>query len=98
MTALVLAAELALDVERIAAHLTEYEVADIEGRVAEIFDALELLLRHPLIGRPVAGERRELVMGEGARGYVARYAYDRLADAVVVLALQAQREVGFQDR
>ena len=98
MTALVLAAELALDVERIAAHLAAHEVADIEGRLAEIFDALELLLRHPLIGRPVADELREIVIGEGARGYVARYAYDRLADAVVVLALRAQREVGFQDR
>ena len=98
MTTLALAAELAPDIDRIVQHLTVHEVYDIEGRLGEIFDALNLLVRHPRIGRPVAGGRRELVIGQGARGYVARYRYDRLDDEIVVLALRAQREVGFEER
>lgn len=98
MTTLTLAAELAPEIERIVQHLVAHEVDDVEGCLGEIFDALELLVRHPLIGRPVAGGRRELVIGQGSRGYVARYRFDRLDDEIVVMALRAQREVGFEER
>ncbi|MCA0240382.1 MAG: type II toxin-antitoxin system RelE/ParE family toxin [Proteobacteria bacterium] len=63
----------------------------------EVFDALDLLQRHPLIGRPAGGDRRELVIGRGTRGYVARYRFDEAADIVHVLALRTQREAGFSD-
>lgn len=86
------------EIERIVQHLVAHEVDDVEGRLGEIFDALELLIRHPLIGRPVAGGRRELAIGQGSHGYVARYRYDRLDDEIVVMALRAQREVGFEER
>ncbi|MEO7245715.1 MAG: type II toxin-antitoxin system RelE/ParE family toxin [Rubrivivax sp.] len=98
MTTLRYADELGLDVDRIVVHLLAYEAQHIEERVAEVFDALLLLERHPLIGRPAEAGCRELVIGEGRRGYVALYRYDALDDAVEVLALRAQREAGFRDR
>ena len=92
MTRLVLASRLADDLDRIEAHLLAH---DGPARLADIIEVLQLLERHPLIGRKVQGGRRELVIGSGARGYVALYAYDALDDVVAVAALRAQREAGF---
>jgi toxin ParE1/3/4 len=83
------------DLQRIDEHLRAHDAPHIEERLSSIFEALEILRRHPQIGRPVAGGRRELVIGQGVRGYVARYRYDRIDDVVDVLALRAQRERGF---
>lgn len=97
MTALRLSRHARGDLERIADHLAAHEVEDIEARIAEVLDALQLLALHPLIGRPASGGQRELVIGRGTRGYVARYDYDELRDEVVVAALRGQREAGFTD-
>jgi plasmid stabilization system protein ParE len=97
VTALRYGETFAHDLARVEGHLQDHEVGDIAERLVAIFDALELLTRHPLIGRPVAGARRELVIGRDSRGYVALYRYDPLEDEVVVLALRAQREVGFDE-
>jgi toxin ParE1/3/4 len=95
MTRLLFAGRLADDFARIEAHLLAHEVGDVQARLTEIVDALQVLTQHPLIGRKVASERRELVIGRGARGYVALYAYDPFDDVVAVAALRAQREAGF---
>jgi|OpeIllAssembly_1097287.scaffolds.fasta_scaffold05506_3 plasmid stabilization system protein ParE len=97
MTSLRLAARVQQDVERIAEHLRQHEVDDIGARVSEMLGALQLLGQHPLIGRPVADGLRELVIGKGSRGYVARYRYDAVKDEVRVAALRSQREGGFRD-
>lgn len=86
------------DLDRITDHLIAHDVADVDARMAEILDALQLLVRHPLIGRPAAAGMRELVIGRGSRGYVALYELDEAHDEVVVAALLAQREAGFEDR
>ncbi|MCP5287256.1 MAG: type II toxin-antitoxin system RelE/ParE family toxin [Burkholderiaceae bacterium] len=83
------------DLDRIVAHLEAHEADDIAARVADLLESLELLQRHPLIGRAAQPPRRELVIGQGGRGYVALYRYDPLDDMVVVLGLRAQREAGF---
>jgi toxin ParE1/3/4 len=98
VTTLSYASGLGEDFERIVAHLVSYGVQGVYERVAEVFEALWLLTQHPLIGRPADTGERELVIGEGNRGYVALYRYDPLDDAVEVLALRAQREAGFKDR
>lgn len=85
------------DLERIYEHLVAHEAGHVEERLAAIFDALDILRHHPLIGRPGEEGFRELVIGRGARGYVARYVYDGMDDVVDVLALRAQSEVGFKD-
>ncbi len=96
MTRLRLAAQIEQDVERIAEHLRQHEVPDIGARIEEMLVALQLLVQHPLIGRPVADGLRELVIGKGSHGYVARYRYDAVKDEVRVAALRSQREGGFR--
>lgn len=98
MSTLSYAGELRLDIRRIAEHLLEHDVERVDERLADILDGLSLLERHPLIGRPVEGGQRELVIGEGSRGYVALYRYDPLDDVVEVMALRGQREAGFRER
>ena len=51
--------------------------------------------KNPLIGRPVYADKRELVIGRRARGYVALYRYVAEIDTVFVLALRSQREAGY---
>lgn len=96
MTRLRLAARTQHDVERIVEHLRQHEVADIGARLAEMLGALQLLAQHPLIGRPVDDGLRELVIGKGSHGYVARYRYDPVKDEVRVAAVRSQREAGFR--
>jgi hypothetical protein len=38
-----------------------------------------------------------LVIGRGARGYLAKYRYDAVGDVVYVAALRSQREAGFRE-
>jgi toxin ParE1/3/4 len=57
--------------------------------------AIEVLAHNPLIGRPVANGKRELVIGRKARGYIALYHYIDKIDTVLVLAIKSQREAGF---
>ena len=97
MTALRLTPRALAHLDRIAEHLRAHEVADVELRIAEILDAMQLLVRHPLIGRPAVAGLRELVIGRDSRGYVALYGYDEARDEVVVTAVRGQREAGFRE-
>jgi toxin ParE1/3/4 len=83
------------DFERIVDHLRAHEVADAEARVDDILRAIALLESSPDIGRPVGDGVRELVIGRGSNGYVARYRHLDALDTVVVLAVRAQRERPF---
>ncbi len=60
---------------------------------AAIRSAVENLASHPLIGRRVEGDLRELVISYGATGYIALYRFDIQRDQVRVLALRHQREI-----
>ncbi|MBS0408162.1 MAG: type II toxin-antitoxin system RelE/ParE family toxin [Proteobacteria bacterium] len=96
MTRIELAPEVLDDFDRFFEPMTRFEVADVFGRLQEILDAVQVLTHSPLIGRPVAGGKRELVIGWGNRGYVALYRYLAEIDTAFVLALRAQRESGFK--
>ena len=63
--------------------------------VAVIQSAVDNLRVHPLIGRRVEGELRELVISYGRTGYVALYRFVIGRDEVHVLALRHQRELGY---
>lgn len=95
MSRIELAPELVEDFDRILEHLARYGVEDPASRIREIVLAIDVLEHNPLIGRPVAGEKRELVIGRRARGYVALYRYVAQIDTVFVLALRSQREAGY---
>ena len=90
-----LAPEIADDFDRIFDHFAAHGVADAPMRIREIIQAIDVLEHHPLIGRPVEGGRRELVMGRPGRGYVALYCYLPALDTVFVLAVRSQREAGY---
>jgi plasmid stabilization system protein ParE len=60
-----------------------------------IASAVEMLAVHPLLGRRVEGDLRELIISYGATGYIALYRYVISSDQVRVLALRHQREIGF---
>lgn len=89
------AAEVLEDFDRFFEHLTGFEVEDVVGRLAEIVQAMDVLATSPLIGRPLEGGRRELVIGRESSGYVALYRYVAEADTVFLLAVRGQREAGY---
>lgn len=60
-----------------------------------IREALVILERHPMIGRPAESGLRELVISHGSTGYVALYDFLEPTDLVVVLAIRHQRESGY---
>lgn len=60
-----------------------------------IRSAVESLAAHPLLGRRVHGDIRELVISFGQTGYIALYRFVVPQDEVRVLAIRHQREIGF---
>ena len=83
------------DLDSIIEHLRQHEAADAEARAQQIMAALDVLADNPLIGRPAGDDRRELLIGRDARGYVALYRYLLVIDTALVLAIRAQREGGY---
>ena len=96
MTRVELAPEVAEDFQRILGHLATHEGANPAQRIGEIIAALDTLEHNPLIGRPVANAKRELVIGRRSHGYVALYRYVSEMDTVFVLAVRSQREAGYE--
>lgn len=74
--------------------MAQIETTDAPQRIAESIQSLQILTHSPFIGRPVKGGKRELVIGRGARGYVALYRFMADIDSVFVLAVRNQRESG----
>ena len=95
MSRVELAPEVGDDLDRILDHLFQHEVTDTPSRIEDIIRAIDVLERSPLIGRPVRADLRELVIGRGARGYVALYRYVAELDTVFVLAIGGQKEAGY---
>lgn len=95
MSRIELAQEVGDDMDRILDHLVSNAVADAAERIREIIQAIDVLARNPLIGRPSEQGKRELIIGRDARGYVALYRYVEEIDTVFVLALRSQREAGY---
>jgi plasmid stabilization system protein ParE len=65
------------------------------GNAAGIQSAVDNLAAHPLVGRRLEGDLRELVISLGANGYIALYRFMPRLDQVRVLALRHQREIGY---
>ena len=83
------------DIERAFQFLRAENPAAALEAVAAIQSAADNLRAHPLIGRRVEGELRELVISYGHTGYVALYRFAVALDEVRILALGHQREIGF---
>lgn len=96
MARIELAPEVFDDFDRFFDHLAQFEITDAPERIAELIQAFQVLTHSPLIGRPVRGGKRELVIGQDSRGYVALYRFVADVDTVFVLAVRSQRESGYQ--
>jgi plasmid stabilization system protein ParE len=84
------------DFERIIEHLLQ-TAPDSAGLTLErIRQLIGILADHPLIGRRVDGERRELVISRGASGYLALYRLESAHGVVGVLGIRHQREAGYR--
>lgn len=84
------------DLERLTDFLIGTDALAATETVELIAEAVALLVRHPLIGRPVEDGLRELVISRGRTGYVALYSVEENHDAVLILAIRHQREAGYQ--
>lgn len=85
------------DLDRLVDFLLATDAPGAAATIELIAGAVSMLAEHPLIGRPVEGELRELVISRGHSGYVALYSFERAHDVVLVLAVRHQREAGFVD-
>ncbi len=83
------------DLDRLTDFLLETDPTAASETAALITEAVMILKRHPLVGRPVEDHLRELVISRGRTGYVALYSYEAGYDTVLVLAIRHQRESGF---
>lgn len=83
------------DLERLSDFLRASDPDAARVTVDLICEAVAILARHPLIGRPVEHDLRELVISRGHSGYVALYSHELLQDCVLILAVRHQREVGY---
>lgn len=95
MARVVYAARAVADFERLVDFLEAQEPGSAAAAVSLIREAVSVLVRHPLMGRPVEAGLRELVISRGRTGYLALYRFVEARDVVVVLALRHQRELGF---
>jgi plasmid stabilization system protein ParE len=75
--------------------LDEISRASGPANATAIRSAVENLAAHPLVGRRVEGDLRELVISFGETGYIALYRFVLQKDEVRVLALRHQREIGY---
>lgn len=95
MAAIEFAPEVLGDLDQILEHLQTHDVAGWGEQVESIIAAVDLLAASPLIGSPVQGTLRELVIGRGSTGYIALYRFEPVIDTVFVLAIRSQRKAGW---
>jgi plasmid stabilization system protein ParE len=87
----------ALDhIERAFQFLRDEDPDAAQNAVTAIESAVDNLAAHPLVGRRIEGDLRELIISYGHSGYVAVYRFVVSTDEVRILAIRHQREVGFQ--
>ena len=86
----------ALDhIERAFQFLRDKNPDAAQSAVTAIQSAIENLAAHPLVGRRIEGELRELIISYGHSGYVGLYRFVISSDEVRILAIRHQREVGY---
>jgi plasmid stabilization system protein ParE len=83
--------------ERIFEFIARTDPPRALATVEDIEDALQVLTRHPLIGRRVEEGRRELVISRGRNAYIALYRWFEAEELALVLAVRSAREAGYAD-
>jgi plasmid stabilization system protein ParE len=83
------------DLDRLSEFLLDGDPELAAETVPLILGGLRTLKDHPLIGRPVEADLRELLISRGRTGYIALYRYNPATDVVLVLRVRHQRELHF---
>ena len=83
------------DLERLADFLIKDAPQAAVTAIDVIRDGIDILERHPFVGRPCEEGLRELLISYGKSGYVALYSYEQSQDVVLVLAIRHQQEAGY---
>ena len=83
------------NLERVFGFLVEHDPHAAVTAATIICEAVETLSNHPLIGRRVASELRELVISYGKSGYIALYRFLPAQDQIRILAIRHQRELDY---
>ena len=83
------------NLERAFDFLAEHDPAAATASASVIREAVDTLANHPLIGRKVVGELRELVISYGKTGYVALYRFHSVQNRIRILAIRHQRELDY---
>ena len=84
-------------VQRLYSFLAEKDIEAAKTAAALILKQAELLEQFPQAGRPaeeLEPEHRKLLIPFGGAGYVLLYHYAENGEAVTVLAIRHQKEVG----
>ena len=95
MTRLVLSPTAFQDIDRLTDFLLESDPVAAGDTTPLLISGLRVPQQHPLIGRPVERDYRELIISRGDTGYVALYQFDIENDLVMVLTIRHQREAGY---
>ena len=82
-------------IERAFQYLRDKNAEAALSAVTAIQSAVDNLAAHPLVGRRLEGNLRELIISYGYSGYVALYRFVISIDEVRILAIRHQREVGY---
>ncbi len=93
---LVYAEQALQDMERLSDFLVASDPSAAQATAGLIFEALDILINNPEIGRKVHWGQRELVISRGCSGYLALYRFLPHLERVLVLAVRHQREAGYK--
>ena len=83
------------NLERAFDFLAEHDPHAVVASAAAIREAVETLSNHPLIGRRVEGNVRELVISYGKTGYIALYRFLPQRNLIRILAIRDQRGLDY---
>jgi plasmid stabilization system protein ParE len=83
------------DIQRLFQFLAQHDSASAAASAAAIRTAVDTLAEHPLIGRRITGNLRELVISFGRTGYVALYRFVPARQEIRILSIRHQREIGY---
>ena len=95
MATVVYSARALANIERAFEFLREKNPVTAAAAVVAIRSAVDTLAIHPLIGRRIERDLRELVISYGESGYIAVYRFVVASGEIRVLAIRHQREIGF---
>ncbi|MCA3226580.1 MAG: type II toxin-antitoxin system RelE/ParE family toxin [Burkholderiales bacterium] len=98
MAAVYFSARALAELDRLFDLIAEHDPASAVRTARRITEAVGILREHPLIGRPVRSDTRELVISSGRTGYVALYRLRNGVARVEILTIRHQREAGYRER